>query len=54
MTAWIISGALGFGSGAAVVWFFKESIQGLVIDANTLSTKLRAKADAISRAANEF
>lgn len=51
MTAWIISGVLGFASGAAVVWFGKERIQSLVIDANTLSAKLHAKADAISKAA---
>ena len=53
MTIWIISGVLGFGSGAAVVWFFKDQIQGLVIGANALSAKLHAKADAIAAAAKK-
>ena len=47
MTTWIISGVLGFATGGAFIWFFKERVQGLVIDANTLSAKLHAKADAI-------
>lgn len=47
MTTWIISGVLGFIGGGAVIWFFKTKIQSLVIDANTLSAKLHAQADAI-------
>lgn len=47
MTAWMISGVLGFTAGGAFIWFFKERVQSLVIDANTLSAKLHAKADAI-------
>lgn len=47
MTTWMISGALAFVAGGALIWFFKERIQALVIDANTLSAKLHAKADAI-------
>jgi len=49
MTTWIISGVLGFGAGGAVIWFFKEKIQALVIGANALSAKLHAKADALKR-----
>lgn len=51
MTTWLISGALGFLTGGAVIWFFKEKIQALVIDANTLSAMLHAKANAIAAAA---
>lgn len=47
MSIWIVSGTLGFVAGSTVVWFFKERIQALVIDANTLSAKLHAKADKI-------
>lgn len=46
MTTWIISGILGFATGGAFIWFFKERIQVLVIGANALSAKLHAKADA--------
>jgi len=42
---------LGFAAGGAVIWFFKEKIQGLVIGANALSAKLHAKADAVAAAA---
>lgn len=45
--------ALGFVTGGAFIWFAREKIQGLVIDANTLSAKLHAKADAISAAARK-
>lgn len=38
---------VGFGAGGAVVWFFKNTIQGWVIGANALSAKLHAQADAI-------
>ena len=47
MATWIISGILGFVAGGALIWFAKDQIQALVIDANTLSAKLHAKADAI-------
>jgi hypothetical protein len=47
MTEWMISGVLGFAAGGALIWFFKTKIQGLVIDANKLSAKLHAQADAI-------
>jgi hypothetical protein len=50
--AWI-AGIAGFVAGGALVWFFKEKIQSLVIDANTLAAKLRAKADAIANAAKK-
>lgn len=45
MTNWIISGVLGFLAGGAFIWFAKDKIQKLVIGANQLSAKLRAKAD---------
>jgi hypothetical protein len=51
MTIWMISGVLGFGGGAAFVWFFKEKIQALVIGGNALSARLHAKADAIAESA---
>ncbi|MGY4222699.1 hypothetical protein ACVMIH_000060 [Bradyrhizobium sp. USDA 4503] len=54
MTTWLISGAIGFAAGGAVVWFFKERIQVLVIGANALSAKLHAKADAIAAAARKL
>jgi hypothetical protein len=47
MTTWLISGTIGFICGGAFIWFFKTKIQALVIDANTLSAKLHAQADAI-------
>lgn len=47
MTTWIISGVLGFVAGGALIWFFKTQIQSLVIDANKLSAKLHAQADAL-------
>jgi len=47
MATWIVSGMLGFVAGGAVVWFFKTKIESLVIDANKLSAKLHAQADAI-------
>jgi len=48
MATWIISGCLGFIAGGAFIWFCKERIQQIVIGANALSAKLRAKADALS------
>jgi hypothetical protein len=53
MTEWIISGVLGFVAGAAFIWFFKTQVQGFVIDANTLSRELHAKADQIAAAAKK-
>jgi hypothetical protein len=49
MTEWMISGTLGFVAGGAFIWFAKDRIQSLVIDANTLSAKLHAKADALKK-----
>lgn len=46
-----ISGLIGFLAGGALIWFFKEQIQKLVIGANALSKKLHDKADAIAKAA---
>jgi hypothetical protein len=42
------AGIAGFLAGGALIWFGKERIQALVIDANTLSRKLHEKADAIA------
>lgn len=50
MNSFIFGGVIGFGVGGAIIWFFKLQIQKLVIDANTLSAKLHAQANAISTA----
>ena len=47
MTEWMISGILGFVAGGALIWFTKTKIEGLVLDANKLSAKLHAQADAL-------
>lgn len=48
MTFLVILGNLAcFAAGGAFIWFFKERLQALVIDANTLSRRLHDKADAI-------
>jgi hypothetical protein len=49
MTAWIISGILGFVAGGSFIWFGRTTIEKLVIGANALSAKLHAKADAIAQ-----
>ncbi|MBR1033910.1 hypothetical protein [Bradyrhizobium liaoningense] len=43
----------GFVAGGTLIWFGREKIQALVIDANTLSRNLHAKADAIASAAKK-
>jgi hypothetical protein len=54
MTFLVILGNVGsFMAGGALIWFFKTQIQGLVIDANTLSRNLHAKADAIASASKK-
>jgi hypothetical protein len=54
MTFLVILGNIGsFMAGGALIWFGKERIQALVIDANTLSRKLHAKADAIAAASKK-
>jgi hypothetical protein len=45
-----ILAGVSFTAGGALIWFGKEKIQGYVIDANTLSAKLHARADAIAAA----
>ncbi len=47
---WFV-GIAAFAAGGAIGFIFKEKIQALVIDANTLSRNLHAKADAIANAA---
>lgn len=42
-----------FVAGGALIWFGREKIQALVIDANTLSRNLHAKADAIAAASKK-
>ena len=49
MTSWMISGVLAFVTGGAFIWFFKTKLQSLVIDANKLSAKLHAQADALKK-----
>lgn len=39
-----------FVAGGALIWFFKDPIQKIVIGANAFSAKLHAKADAIAAA----
>ncbi len=41
---------VAFVAGGALIWFAKTRIQSLVIDANTLSAKLHAQADAVAAA----
>ncbi|MCK1465720.1 hypothetical protein IVB34_47770 [Bradyrhizobium sp. 2] len=54
MTFLVILGNIGsFMAGGALIWFGRERIQGLVIDANTLSRELHAKADAIAAASKK-
>ncbi len=45
---------LGFAGGGALVWFFKNTLQAMVIGANQLSAKLHAEANAISAAAKKL
>ncbi|MET4210540.1 hypothetical protein [Bradyrhizobium sp. LA2.1] len=47
------AGIPGFVAGGALIWFGREKIQALVIDANTLSRNLHAKADAIAAASKK-
>lgn len=49
---WFAAGA-GFVAGGTLIWFGKDRIQALVIGANALSARLRAKADAIAAAARK-
>lgn len=50
MTLLVILGDIAcFAAGGAFIWFFKERIQALVIDANTLARKLHEKADQIAK-----
>ena len=46
----VILCAISFAAGGSLIWFCKDKIQALVIGANALSAKLRAKADAIAGA----
>jgi hypothetical protein len=54
MTVYFIGFAIGFGFGGALIWFFKERIQVLVIGSNALSAKLHAQANAISAVAKKL
>jgi len=49
MTEFWLSFSLGFGCGGALIWFFKGTIQKMVIGANALSAKLHAQADALRK-----
>lgn len=54
MTTLVLLGDVAcFVAGGALIWFAKEKIQALVIDANTLSAQIHAKADAIANAARK-
>lgn len=52
IVVWMLMVA-SFGAGGALIWFGKTKIQSLVMDANKLSAKLHAQADAISAAAKK-
>jgi hypothetical protein len=39
---------LGLVAGGTLIWFCKSRIQALVIDASTLSAKLRVEAEAVA------
>lgn len=45
MGTYTLGFVVGFGCGGALIWFFKDKIQELVIGANKLSAKLHAKAE---------
>ena len=47
MLTYSIGFAIGFGCGGALIWFFRDKIEAMVVDANTLSARLHAKADAL-------
>jgi len=50
MTLLVILGDIAcFAAGGALIWFYKDDIQKLVIGANALSAKLHAKADALRK-----
>lgn len=50
MTEWMISGILGFVSGGALIWFFKDPILKWYKGAERFAQELKTKADAISAA----
>ena len=54
MTVYLTGFTIGFASGGALIWFFKDRIRTLVIGANALSAKLHAQANAISAAARKL
>ena len=43
----VIGDVVAFGAGGALIWFFKDKIQALVIGGNALAAKLDAKAKAL-------
>ena len=45
MTGFFLGLAIGIGGGGTLIWFGKERIQALVVDVNTISANLHAKAD---------
>lgn len=46
----ILAIAASFGAGGALIWFFKEKIQAIVLDAETIAKRLEDKAKAIKAA----
>lgn len=48
MTAFVAT--ISFGAGGALIWFFKDRIEAIVIGGNALAAKLHAKADALAAA----
>jgi hypothetical protein len=48
MIEFTIAFTFGFSAGATLIWFCKTRIQALIVDANMLSAKLHAEADAVA------
>lgn len=44
MTTWMISGTLGFLTGGAVVWFFREPVTSWYKGAEDFASQLEAQA----------
>ncbi len=54
MTGWVILGDVAcLVAGGAIIWIFKERLQSTWLDANTIATRLRAKADDLVKAAKK-
>lgn len=50
MAVWIVSGILGFVTGGAIIWFFKDPILKWYKGAEDFAQSLKDKADKIKSA----